>query len=126
MYHISKPMSLMEQISEVNGDILVIDTTLSKTRGSYLELRHERLDEPRNAVDYELVMVPTKRAVHELAQQFGYSVATLKPQFRDYEGSRDYEKRIRRAFLCAKHTDISHLPVEVEPNEWRTGVSKVR
>lgn len=121
MYHVSKPMNLMELINEVNSDVLVIDTLLSTVPGSFLEVRHDRVGEFRDAVDYQLVMVPTTRAVHDLARQFGYSIETLKPRFRndqglnDYRGSHDYRTGARRAFLCAKSTDISRLPVEVEP-----------
>ena len=120
MYHINKHMLLMEQIDQVNNDILVIDTELSPTPGSYLRLQREPLSEAMNAVDYELVMAPTRQAVYDLVQEFGYSVVTLKPKFRTYTGLRDYQLRSRRAFLCAKRTDISRLPVEVETTNLRT------
>jgi tRNA (mo5U34)-methyltransferase len=115
MYHISKHMVLMEKISEVNNDILVIDTTLSMLPGSVLEIRHDRnLEKPKASVDYELVMHPTWEAVHDLVHQFGYSVVTLKPEFEDYEGAFDYQDGKRRAFFCAKQTDISRVSGEVE------------
>src|SRR5919112_3827379 len=41
MYHTSKHVELMAKISEVNNDVLVIDTTLSMAAGSLLELRRE-------------------------------------------------------------------------------------
>ena len=56
MYHISKPITLLELISEVNSDVLVIDTLINKRKKSILEIRHESLDEPRNAFDYELAV----------------------------------------------------------------------
>ena len=115
MYHISKHVDLMERINQVNTDLLVIDSTLSTVQGAFLELRHDYLDEPRDALDYELVMVPTVQAVHDLTRQFGYSTVTLKPEFDDYEGSNDYLKGARRAFLCAKRTDLSGLRVATEP-----------
>lgn len=120
MYHVNKHIEMMEKISEVNSDILVIDTTLSMNRGSSLEVRHEPLDDPRNAVDYELVLIPTKRAVQELVNQFGYTALTLKPEFKNYEGSNDYQRGSRRAFVCSKLTDLSHPPFEVEPDAWQT------
>ena len=121
MYHISRPMVLMEKIAQVSSDILIVDTRLSRSPGSYLEICHDDLDEPRHAVDYELVMVPTRQAVADLAQQFGYSVEVLKPQFQDYTGCKSYQLGRRRAFLCAKETDISNLSVEVEPIDLYTG-----
>jgi tRNA (mo5U34)-methyltransferase len=114
MYHISKPVDLMEKIAQVNSDVLLIDTTLSTLPGSYLEIKHDRLEKVRHAVDYELVMHPTWEAVHDLVRQFGYSAVTLKPGFEDYEGAYDYRNGRRRAFLCAKQTDVSHAPAQVE------------
>jgi SAM-dependent methyltransferase len=114
MYHISKHVDLMEKISEVNSDVLLIDTTLSTVPGSYLEIKHDRLDKVRHAVDYELVMHPTWEAVHDLARQFGYSTAALRPRFEDYEGAQDYRNGRRRAFLCAKQTEVARVPAEVE------------
>lgn len=121
LYHVSKPMELMETISRVNTDLLVMDTTLSTAEGSLFEVRKDRLDEPRDAVDYEFVLVPTKEAVIDLVEQFGYSVVTLEPDFRnrrgelDFRGVRDYELGARRAYLCARETDLSRLDVETEP-----------
>jgi hypothetical protein len=77
-------------------------------------------------VDYELVMTPTREAVRDLAEQFGYSVSLLKPNFEAREGVYapgqgvgDYRrpKRQRRAFVCAKQTDLGRLAVETEPFE---------
>ena len=71
-------------------------------------------------------MRPTKQAVRDLAEEFGYSVATLKPDFRgeegepEWTGGRDYRNGKRRAFLCVKKTDISRLSVEAEPESPRT------
>jgi hypothetical protein len=77
-------------------------------------LRHERLEEPKHAIDHELVMYPTWEGVHELVRQFRYFVVTLKPRFDGYAGARSYQKGERRAFLCAKRTVISHVSAEVE------------
>jgi hypothetical protein len=113
MYHISKHVELMEKISEVSDDVLLIDTALATLPGSCFKVRHERLDEPRSAVDRELVMTPTWEATRDLAAQFGYGVAVLKPDFDNYQGAEDYRKR-RRAFLCARRTDVTRVPLEIE------------
>src|SRR5918993_493320 len=68
MYHISKPMELMEKISEVNDDILVVDTTLSKASGSFLKIVPQDPDSFMSAVDRSIAMRPTKRAVRDLAE----------------------------------------------------------
>ena len=116
MYHIGKPMELMEKISEINDDVLLIDTNLnSELPGPCFKVYREKdPDDPRNAVDHSLVLVPTWEAVRELAQQFGYTMAALRPRFDDYEGSYDYREGVRRAFLCAKRTDVSRVSAEIE------------
>jgi 2-polyprenyl-3-methyl-5-hydroxy-6-metoxy-1,4-benzoquinol methylase len=120
MYHISKPMELMEKISEVNDDILVVDTTLSMASGSFLKIVPQDPDSYMSAVDRSIAMRPTKRAVRDLAEHFGYSVVTLKPNFRNakgehaWTGGNDYRGGSRRAFICAKKTDLSHLSAKME------------
>jgi SAM-dependent methyltransferase len=114
LYHVSKPIELLEKIVSVNTDLLVIDTSLSLLPGASFELRREPLDDPRMAVDYETVMVPTRKAVLDLIQQFGYEGAVLKPRFGDYNGSHDYRLRMRRAFFCSKQTDLARLDAPTE------------
>jgi SAM-dependent methyltransferase len=117
LYHVAKPFSLIERISRVNTDLLVIDTAISELPGSFLSLTQEAPLEgdPRRAVDYRLVAYPTKMAVRDIAREMGYEVAVLKPVPEDCEGMRDYVKGARRAFLCSKQTDLGGLSVPIEP-----------
>jgi tRNA (mo5U34)-methyltransferase len=123
MYHISKPMELMEKISEVNDDILVVDTTLSMASGSFLKIVPQDPDSYMSAVDRPIAMRPTKQAVRDLAEHFGYSVVRLEPDFRNvkgepaWKGGGDYQMGSRRAFVCAKKTDLGRLAAEAEPVE---------
>lgn len=117
LYHVHKPISLVEKIAEVNNDILVIDTKLSKTRDSHMELYFD--DKSLDAyVEHKLVMRPTKQALRDIVKEFGYSSAILMPRFTDWVGLNDYRIRThardaaRRAFLCAKKTNLSRLPAE--------------
>lgn len=125
MYHISKHVELVEKISEANDDLMVIDTSLARVPGSYMKIRHENVESPRNAVDYELVMSPTQKAVLDITGQFGYKTVTLKPEFGDWTGSREYRYARRRAFLCAKKTDLSKLTAPTEPVRTRIQLSDV-
>ena len=109
MYHICKPVVLMEKIQEVNTDLLVIDTSLSRATGSFFEIGHDKLEDPRSSADYELVLVSTKRAVMELAQQFGYKAVILKPDFTDWTECMDYKTGLRKTFLLSKITDVSSM-----------------
>lgn len=131
LYHVSKPMELLELISRLNTDVLLIDTQLSLKRGSLLEVRRESIEKPRNAADYEVVMVPTRDALTAMVDQFGYQVAILKPQFSDYRGAYAYQYGRWRAMVCAKQTDLRALRVPLESSSgWRTQearlVSRVR
>ena len=115
MYHIAKPMTLIELISEVNSDVLVIDTGVIRLPGSFLRYRQEKMDDPRATMEHELVSSPTKEAVRDMVQTLGYRAVCLRPQFQDWTGSKRYEIGLRRAFLCAKKTDLSRLAAPTEP-----------
>jgi 2-polyprenyl-3-methyl-5-hydroxy-6-metoxy-1,4-benzoquinol methylase len=117
MYHISKPMTLLERISAVNTDLLVIDTTLSFMRKSILEIRKESLEVPVNAIDYELVFYPSRTALLDIVHQFHYRIVVLRPSFSDYTSATEYKKGTRRAFICAKQTDLTVLDAYAEPLE---------
>lgn len=114
LYHTSKHVELLEKIAQVNDDLLVIDTSLSLASGSYLQLKKESLEVHRAAVDYELVMYPTREAVVDMVEQFGYSVAVLQPKFMDYEGSGDYRRKARLAFIAGKHSPVQRIPAPLE------------
>jgi SAM-dependent methyltransferase len=116
MYHISKHMTLLERISALNTDLLVIDTYLSLMRTSLLQIHKESLDVQVNAIDYELVMRPTKTAILDMVHQFKYHTVVLRPSFSDYTGAAQYKKGSRRAFICAKLTDLTPLKAYAEPS----------
>jgi tRNA (mo5U34)-methyltransferase len=107
LYHVSKPVELLERVAAVNTDVLLIDTGVSKTGGASMRVHHEPLDEPRNSVDYEMVFIPSRRSVIELASSLGYSVAPLALNASSYRGMRAYLWGERVAFMCAKQTDLS-------------------
>ena len=115
MYHIAKPVNLIELISEVNTDILIIDTGIVRLPGAFLFYRQEKMTDPRATMEYELVSSPSKGAIKAMIENFGYKGVTLRPNFTSYNGSKRYEIGLRRAFLCAKKTDLSRLRAPVEP-----------
>jgi SAM-dependent methyltransferase len=122
MYHVAKPTELFEVMARSGADILVIDTRVSNAPGTFLEIRRESLDDPRNAVDYEMIFFPTRHAVGALARQFGYRTVPLALDMTSTEGMKSYEKRKRVAFICAKEADLSRLPREVPPLEAQPGI----
>jgi tRNA (mo5U34)-methyltransferase len=113
LYHVSRPVELLERCSRWNSDLLVLDTKISRIPGNALELRHENTSDPRASVESELVMRPTRRAVIDLCQSAGYlQTAVLKPRFSSWQGSRDFRVGLRRAFIAAKHTQLTGLDEE--------------
>ncbi len=108
-YHISKPFELLERIAVASTDVLVIDTAISKASGSFFELVREPIDEPRNAIDRELVLWPTLPALLEAMREFHYRVQPLEPRFGDWKGSEDYRRGLRRAVVGARRTDLTPL-----------------
>jgi len=114
LYHISKPIVLMEKIAQIANDLLVVDTNVIDRPGSFFNVLHEDIDNPHNAVDYSLTLRPSREAVLDIIKQFGYSVIVLKPQLDNYEGVSDYQYGSRRAFICAKQSNLDEFPAEVE------------
>jgi tRNA (mo5U34)-methyltransferase len=106
LYHVSDPATLIEMIGELNTELLLIDTSLSRLPGQFLELRRDSAESPLDAVREQFVTFPTRGAVIALAESAGYSVATLSPAFSSYEGAPDYLYSGRRAFFCAKDAEL--------------------
>lgn len=115
MYHISKPVTLLERIAAINTDLLVVDTELSGMEGSLFEVRYEKSEDPRSTVDFEQVLVPTRSGLVDVIRAFGYRTVVLKPRFSDYTGAPDYEDGLRRAFICAKQTPLDSLEADRDP-----------
>ena len=114
LYHVNKPVELLERIASVNDDLLVIDTNVSKAPGSFLEFHHESVEDPRNTLGYDLTSHPTKAAVYEMVRLFGYDVVTPKARFSDYTGASDYRDGRRKAFICSRRTSLDGFPGPIE------------
>jgi N-acetylglucosaminyl-diphospho-decaprenol L-rhamnosyltransferase len=104
LYHVSEPITILRKIAEANTRVLVVNTSLSTLSAAAFELRRDPLDDPRMAVDCELVLWPTREAVIEATSALGYETQVLEPAFSDWRGCEDYQQGTRRAFLCTKST----------------------
>ena len=89
MYHITRHIELMQRIAQVNSYVLIIDTRLSTLPGSLMELRRESIEDHRNAIDSGLIMVPTKQAVIDMAEETGYHVVVMAPTMQQETSTRD-------------------------------------
>jgi tRNA (mo5U34)-methyltransferase len=114
LYHISKPVELLERIAQANSDVLLIDTGLSMAEGAYLQLGHDSNEGQANGVGGSLVFYPTALAMLLMARQVGYSIRIVKPDFSDYTGCRDYQQGQRRAFVAVKGADRLSPPFGFE------------
>jgi tRNA (mo5U34)-methyltransferase len=114
LYHVNRPIELLESIRRSNTDLLVIDTSLHPGDQPILHLQHDTLTDPRSAVESSLVFFPTVTAVIEMVRLFGYHGVVLRPDFDDYTGAEDFREGTRRAFLCARKTDLSPLTGQAE------------
>jgi len=113
-HHVSKQMQLLEKIAQVNSDIFLLETRVSRIPGSFMMLLQESTDYHVNALDYSLTMLPTKQAVIDMVRQFGYTAKMLQQDPHRHSAEPDYRLGRRKAFLCSKKTDLSNLSVEVE------------
>ena len=94
----------------VGAELIVIDTGLSPGPASFFEVA--RMLEPRNAVDYDMVLVPTRQAVVHLAGQFGLNTVPLAQNITDYTRMEDYRSGRRLAFICSRSVSLQALAAE--------------
>lgn len=111
MYHISRPVELLDKIRSVNTDLLVIDTLVAPYTESVFEVRFEDPEDPRNAVDRSAVLVPSAAALRDIVEATGYRSHFLAQNpIDDYTGMEDYKLGLRWALIGALETDVSSLP----------------
>jgi SAM-dependent methyltransferase len=112
---VSKPVALFELMSAVAAQIIVIDTGLSPapSRSGLFEVSH--LAEPRNAVGSDMVLVPTRAAVVNLASQFGFETVALARNITDFTGMEDYRSKRRLAYICTRGISMTGLAAEPPP-----------
>jgi len=125
MEHLARPVELFERIAATGAALVVLDTALSGARSSFFEVAH--LDEP-DAYG-ELVLVPTRDAVLELAARYGYETVALARNMTDYAGLEDYRRLRRLAFICSRGPSLAALPREAASPllaRWTTMLDAVR
>jgi hypothetical protein len=96
---VGRPLELFELMCAVGPELIVIDTGISRSRASVFEVA--ALGEAASVGDRGFVLLPSRRALAELASEFGLSTVALALNMTDYEGLADYERARRLAFICA-------------------------
>jgi SAM-dependent methyltransferase len=114
MSHLCKPFELFEVMAATGAELIVIDTEVSRARLSVFELA-----KPYNtsdSVEYPLVLIPSRAAVADLAEQFGFDTRALAPQIANYSGMSDYRRRRRLAFVCSRGIALDGVAAAQEPS----------
>jgi len=123
MDQVSRPVELFELISRVGAEIVLLETSLSPASGSYFEVCH--LEDPLWTPEELMVLVPTREAVVELANEFGFKTVALAHDMDDYTGLADYRRGRRLAFLCSRSTPLDGLDAEPERRAWPSSVTMI-
>jgi tRNA (mo5U34)-methyltransferase len=105
---VAQPVALFELMARSGAKLLVIDTGLAPTSRERFEM--SRLAEPRNAIDHDLVLVPSRAAVERLAATFGFEIVALAHRIGDPSGMEDYAGGRRMAFICSRGPSLASLP----------------
>lgn len=113
-HHVNKHIQLLENISEVNNDMLILETRVSRLPGEFMQIFHEPVDHYANSIDYTLTMCPSKLAVYSMVQQFGYKSIILEPQSFHKKAMHNYRSNRRLAFINSKKSSLSDFPSEVK------------
>ena len=77
-------------------------STRSSRHSSSATFELSRVDDPDNRAEQMRVLLPSPRAVLELARDHGYGAVALAHNMTDYSGMDDYRERRRMAFICAR------------------------
>lgn len=106
LYHVSRPIELFGRIGDVGSDVLVVDTLVSRQRDAAFRFGYDAADNPRDALEDGVVLIPSRRAVAELARRAGFRGSVLRCEIEDFTGMEDYRLGDRRAFLFSKRTPL--------------------
>ena len=113
-HHLNKHVQLLEKIAEVNTDLLLLETRVTRLPGMYMQILHEPIDHYANSIDYTLTMCPSKNAVLSMTKQFNYDSIILNPQAAHKAALQNYKQNRRLAFISSKKSDLSNFPAEVQ------------
>ena len=112
-HHVNKQIELLEKISEVNSDLLVLETRLTKIPGNFIHIQNDvDTNHYANSIDYSLNMFPSKKAVLSMTNAFNYNSIILNPQREHKNVLKNYRLNRRLAFICSKKSNLSIFPAE--------------
>jgi SAM-dependent methyltransferase len=112
---VAQAIRLLNTLSQMQAELLVVDTVVCAERGPVLRLRRQSLGPADPYRDGRICLLPSPAGLLDLMESFGYRGVVLRPQFADWTGSEDYRSGVRRGFLFARSLDFSRLTVPTEP-----------
>ncbi len=110
---VAKPVELFELMRGAGAELIVIDTAVSRARSSSFELG--RLSDPRRVLEHEIVLIPSRQAVLDLAREFGFRAVPLALETSDWRGMDDYRSNRRLAFICSKGVPLDSVRAAQRP-----------
>tara|TARA_Y100000287_G_C14206113_1_gene348237 strand:+ start:474 stop:1307 length:834 start_codon:yes stop_codon:yes gene_type:complete len=112
-HHVNKHIELLEKISEVNSDLFLLETRVTKIPGNFVHILDDvDSDHYANSIKYSLTMFPSKKAVLSMAKMFKYNTFIINPQKRHKSVIKNYRLNRRLAFICSKKSDLTSFPAE--------------
>ena len=111
--HVAKPVELFDVMARSGPELIVLDTEISRSKESVFDVAS--LHDPDSVVDHEMVLIPSRQAIYELAGEFGMAAVPLAPNMTDYTGMLDYQRGRRLAFICSASIPLSGLAIERRP-----------
>ena len=111
LYHIKRPIELLEHIYRVSRDLLILDTTVYDNDDAVISLRPDagKQSYVESARD-RLAFVPSEKALHWMMKEVGFQCRTIQHAFSsDDKGVADYINGERMVFACSKLTDVSSI-----------------
>jgi tRNA (mo5U34)-methyltransferase len=106
--HVARPLELFELIAGVGAELIVIETEVSRADTSLFEVA--RLYDAHDTVGPPVALIPSRRALTDLAAQFGFEAVALAPEITDYTGMSEYRRHRRLAFICSNSSSLAELP----------------
>lgn len=100
LYHVANPHLLLQSVFELAPTHVIIDTSINSGKQPVFTIKEESVEDPRNSINFSLVLIPSDTAVYRLIQSFGYDPTRLEPNFSDYTGAQDYETGRRIAYYA--------------------------
>jgi SAM-dependent methyltransferase len=113
LYHVAEPVRLFRIMAAAMPELIVIDTDVSLLPfGAFMVTHEDIVENPLNALGCEVVLLPSRQAVIDLAKLFGFEAVALAHEAPADSGMADYRSMKRAAFICSRTMPLSSVARE--------------